>query len=140
LPGTTTFTYKAVEFAAAKRIIHDNQFQAMTLASNFGELDDPFIWLRSYWHSKGANQLANYSNPQYDAIVDQLVGTSDHQPAVTLGKQALDMLYQDLPAIPSGLWGDELSALKTYVKGSGFKDKKNDGHSAFRQDATFLDK
>jgi peptide/nickel transport system substrate-binding protein len=133
-----TFKYKSQEFAKAKHALKNNEFEAFSMASCFCEVDHPIIWLYSYWHSDGGNALANYNNPAFDSLVDRMIASTDRSEQVTLGKQALEILWTDMPAIPNAEWGTNMAAQRVYVRGSGLQDMAVDMHSAFRRDTTYL--
>lgn len=54
-------------------------------------------WI-GYYHSD--NSEGNYSNPEVDALMDQVIQTIDDEEAITIYKQIQEILYEEKPTLP----------------------------------------
>ncbi|HET6443614.1 MAG TPA: peptide ABC transporter substrate-binding protein [candidate division Zixibacteria bacterium] len=60
---------------------------------------DPQNWLSVYFRSTGFVQDIGYSNPEFDALVDQADTTVDPEVRMELYRQAQDLLVEDSPVV-----------------------------------------
>ena len=87
--------------------LRQGSFQ-MTTSRWVGGNQDP-IFLRDLFHSgeiptesRASRNRSRYKNPEFDKIIDEAVNTADRERAVTLYRQAQEIISRDLPMIP--LW------------------------------------
>ena len=58
------------------------------------------VWLYQWLGCGVESNFANYCNPEYDAIVDQAMSTSDPEEQITLWRQAEQLAMDDVAMIP----------------------------------------
>ena len=80
---------------------------AHTLTSGFragwqGDYPSMGNFLNMVYRTGAGSNDAQYSNPEFDALLDQAAQTADQTQATTLYQKAQTLLFADLPAIP--LW------------------------------------
>jgi len=63
------------------------------------DYNDPISFL-DMWLTDGGNNDAQYSNPKYDALIQQVKASSDREERMTLMHQAEDILMEDMPIAP----------------------------------------
>lgn len=63
------------------------------------DYNDPISFL-DMWVTGGGNNDANYSNPEYDALIAQVKASSDRAERMKLMHQAEDLLMADMPVGP----------------------------------------
>jgi peptide/nickel transport system substrate-binding protein len=93
------------------------------LMGNGGSVRDPYFTLRLY-HSRfvqptgtHAERFWRWSNPEYDAIVDQMGQTSPDDPELQkLFRQAMEIWLSELPSIPIVQWYHRIPHNETYWK------------------------
>jgi oligopeptide transport system substrate-binding protein len=77
---------------------------------------DPQNWLSVYWKTGAFGERIAYSNPDFDALVDEADTTVDPATRAELYKQAQDVLIDDCPG--AFMWNNVNSYLvKPWVKG-----------------------
>jgi oligopeptide transport system substrate-binding protein len=81
----------------------------------FGDFPDPFTFMQLFQTGNGMND-GDYSNPQYDALIDQAAKTSDPSLRVQLFRQAEMILANDVPMVPVYTY-NATHLIKPYVKG-----------------------
>ena len=93
------------------------------LMGNGGSVRDPYFTLRLY-HSRfvqptgtHAERFWRWSNPEYDAIVDQMGQTSPDDPELQrLFREAMEIWLAELPSIPIVQWYHRIPHNETYWK------------------------
>ncbi|HKQ53876.1 MAG TPA: ABC transporter substrate-binding protein [Pyrinomonadaceae bacterium] len=87
--------------------LRQGSFQ-MTTSRWVGGNQDP-IFLRDLFHSaeiptesRASRNRSRYKNPEFDKIIDEAINTADREKAVTLYRQAQEIISRELPMIP--LW------------------------------------
>jgi oligopeptide transport system substrate-binding protein len=80
-----------------------------------GDFPDPFTFFQLFQTGNGQNS-GDYSNPQYDALIDQASNTSDAAKRFQLFRQAEVILNNDAATIPVFFW-ENARLVKPYVKG-----------------------
>ncbi|VYU08465.1 peptide ABC transporter substrate-binding protein [Clostridium tertium] len=80
-----------------------------------GDYVDPMTFL-DLWLTGGGNNDAGYSNPEYDALVNQAKAEGDQAKRWELMRQAEDILMEDMPIIPLYYY-TKVKAAKPEVKG-----------------------
>jgi oligopeptide transport system substrate-binding protein len=81
----------------------------------FGDFPDPFTFMQLFQTGNGMND-GDYSNPRYDALIDQASNTNDQAVRYQLFHQAEAILEEDVPTIPVYTWSST-HLIKPYVKG-----------------------
>ncbi len=81
----------------------------------FGDFPDPFTFMQLFQTGNGMNAGA-YSNPQYDALVDQASSINNQAQRFQLFRQAEGILDEDAPTVPVYSWAST-HLIKPYVKG-----------------------
>ena len=81
----------------------------------FGDFPDPFTFMQLFQTGNGMNAGA-YSNPQYDALIDQASRTNDQAVRFQLFRQAEAILADDTPTVPVYSWAST-HLIKPYLKG-----------------------
>jgi oligopeptide transport system substrate-binding protein len=81
----------------------------------FGDFPDPFTFMQLFQTGNGMNAGA-YSNPQYDALVDQASSINNQAQRFQLFRQAEGILNEDTPTVPVYIWSIT-HLIKPYVKG-----------------------
>lgn len=76
---------------------------------------DPMTFL-DMWMTGNGNNIAKYSNPQYDALIKQAKETGDQKVRMEAMHKAEDILSQDVPVAPIYNYTQPYQ-LKDYVKG-----------------------
>lgn len=69
------------------------------------DYNDPISFL-DMWVTGGGNNDANYSNPEYDALIEKVKASSDRAERISLMHQAEDLLAEDMPIIPIYFYTD----------------------------------
>ncbi|MFL2542780.1 MAG: ABC transporter substrate-binding protein [Candidatus Latescibacterota bacterium] len=93
------------------------------LMGNGGSVRDPYFTLRLY-HSRfvqptgtHSERFWRWSNPEYDAIVDQMGQTSPDDPELQrLFREAMEIWLAELPSIPIVQWYHRIPHNETYWK------------------------
>lgn len=80
------------------------------------DASDPFSWVYIILHSEGFLNFSFYSNSDYDAIIEEAMGTNDEAARLDLWKQAADIIIQDNPLITAWQYNDSYAKWH-YVKG-----------------------
>lgn len=92
-----TVDIETVEFGVwLDRVYAGRDFEATIIA--FDGVLDPDPLLRRYTSDFPRN-MSNYSNPEYDLIMDEAIKETDTEARVELYRQAQEILAADLPAI-----------------------------------------
>jgi len=66
-----------------------------------------------FYTGAGSND-GDYSNPEFDALIDEGLGATDVEAGIASFQQAQEILFEDLPAIPlwytntAGAWGEQV--------------------------------
>lgn len=121
--------FKQVGFDASFRMTSD-AFSRMAqgvarayLMGNGGSVRDPYFSLRLY-HSRfvqptgtHAERFWRWSNPEYDALVDQMGQTAPDDPELQrLFRAAMEIWLRELPSIPIVQWYHRIPHNETYWK------------------------
>jgi oligopeptide transport system substrate-binding protein len=80
-----------------------------------GDFPDPFTFMQLYQTGFGMNE-GSYSNPKYDALVDQAAGMEDGPARFAVFHQAEEILNEDAPFLPVYYYVNP-HLIKPYVKG-----------------------
>ncbi len=80
-----------------------------------GDFPDPFTFMQLYVTGFGMND-GNYSNPQYDALVNQASSINDDAKRYALFHKAEQILNEDAPVLPISYYVST-HLIKPYVKG-----------------------
>lgn len=70
-----------------------------------GDYNDPISFL-DMWVTKGGQNDARYSNPEYDKLIAKVKSSSDREERMDLMHQAEDILAKDMPVIPLYFYTD----------------------------------
>jgi oligopeptide transport system substrate-binding protein len=81
----------------------------------FGDFPDPFTFMQLFQTGNGMN-AGEYSDPRYDALIDQASNTNDQTVRFQLFHQAEALLDHDAPTVPVYTWAST-HLVKPYVKG-----------------------
>ncbi|MBT4980794.1 MAG: ABC transporter substrate-binding protein [Gemmatimonadetes bacterium] len=121
--------FKQVGFDASFRMTSD-VFSRMAqgvarsfLMGNGGSVRDPYFTMRLY-HSRfvqptgtHAERFWRWSNPEYDALVDQMGQTAPDDPELQrLFREAMEIWLSELPSIPIVQWYHRIPHNETYWK------------------------
>jgi ABC-type transport system substrate-binding protein len=74
------------------------------------------VWLHQLLYTDQSGNCSGFSNPEYDAIVDQARSTLDEAERRALWRQAEEMAMEEAPMIPFG-YDQYFFLVKPYVKG-----------------------
>ena len=98
-------------------LIQDRQLQKLRLFFNgwSGDYLDPYTYLQCFYSSSQFNSGA-YSNPRYDALLDQAAREPNESKRYQLLAQAEQLLNDDAPYIPVYYYANRY-LIKPYVKG-----------------------
>ncbi|HIS27032.1 MAG TPA: peptide ABC transporter substrate-binding protein [Candidatus Pullilachnospira intestinigallinarum] len=66
----------------------------------FSDYNDPLDYLTTFYTGKYTSVSGNYSNPEYDALIDSLQGENDNAKRLEIYKQAEQLLFDDCAMIP----------------------------------------
>lgn len=80
-----------------------------------GDFPDPFTFMQLYQTGFGMNE-GSYSNPKYDALVNQAAGMEDGPARFAVFHQAEEILNEDAPFLPVYFYVNP-HLIKPYVKG-----------------------
>ena len=93
------------------------------LMGNGGSVRDPYFTLRLYHRrfvqptGKHAERFWRWSNPEFDALVDQMGQTAPDDPELQrLFRQAMEIWFGELPSIPLVQWYHRIPHNETYWK------------------------
>lgn len=100
-----------------KVFLQSEQMKQPTLFWNawIGDFPDPFTFMQLYQTGFGQND-SGYSNPRFDALVNEATGTENIPERYKLFAQAGAVLNQDAPYIPM-LYYTSKHLIKPYLKG-----------------------
>jgi oligopeptide transport system substrate-binding protein len=100
-----------------KVLLQDRQLQKLQLFYNgwSGDYLDPYTYLQCFYSTNQFNSGA-YSNPRYDALIDQATNEADPTRRYQLFAQAEQLLNDDVAYIPLYYYSDRY-LIKPYVKG-----------------------
>lgn len=76
----------------------DPQFSPSTAAWNAGLINPDNDLVRSF-HSEGWSNYGHYSNPEVDALIDQILSTYDEDERGRLYREVQELIIEDAPAI-----------------------------------------
>jgi len=92
------------------------QGQFMIVPIGWGaDYPDPDSWLPQNFGTEGGNNLAGYSNAEFDALVQQAVAEPDPEKRLALWSQAQQLLVDDAAAIFVS-YRERVRLVKPYVK------------------------
>jgi oligopeptide transport system substrate-binding protein len=77
------------------------------------------VWLHQWLRCDVESNFANYCNPEYDAVVDQAMSTSDPEAQIQLWHQAEVMAMDDVAMIPL-MYNRYIYLVKPYVQNFRF--------------------
>ncbi|HOK63059.1 MAG TPA: peptide ABC transporter substrate-binding protein [Soehngenia sp.] len=80
-----------------------------------GDYSDPMTML-DLWYTDGPFNDANYSNPEYDKLIDIAKGTADQKVRFDAMRKAEKILMEDVPIVPVYFYTQPY-AVKPYVTG-----------------------
>lgn len=80
-----------------------------------GDYSDPMTML-DLWYTDGPFNDANYSNPEYDKLIDIAKGTADQKIRFDAMRKAEKILMEDVPVVPVYFYTQPY-AVKPYVTG-----------------------
>ena len=70
-----------------------------------GDYNDPISFL-DMWVTGGGNNDVNFSNEEYDKLIEKVKASSDREERITLMHQAEDILAEEMPIIPLYFYTD----------------------------------
>ncbi len=94
------------EYATFLNGIEEGEFQLYMGFPWSPEFADPYYFLDVLFHSDGVDNLAGYSNPEVDKILEQARIEMDQEVRMELYRVAEDIILEDSPWIP--LWHGKL--------------------------------
>jgi len=142
LTGTTKFELKLVGRSEAYVRVKNqaSDFHASSVAFSLADFDNPVQWLSS-WYKTGSDQnYAQYSNPEFDKLMEAMVREGDQAKVAEIVNKAIAMLRRDMPTIPEGLIPSLTPAWWNYVKDSGCETVTMEMSGCHWFDTTWLDK
>ncbi|HVB34146.1 MAG TPA: peptide ABC transporter substrate-binding protein [Patescibacteria group bacterium] len=100
-----------------KVFLQDLQLKQPTFfwAAWIGDFPDPFTFMQLYLTGFGMN-YGNYSNPRFDALVDEAANTQEIASRYKLFAEAGAVLNEDAPFLPISFF-ESAHLIKPYVKG-----------------------
>ncbi|MFN8063012.1 MAG: ABC transporter substrate-binding protein [Vicinamibacterales bacterium] len=87
---------RGVPAAVYAESVSTRNFQA-TLGVHFPFVIDPGFWFFLHWTSDSFLNTVNYKNPEFDALVDELLTEVDAEKRRALSEQGQEILMRDLP-------------------------------------------
>jgi hypothetical protein len=84
------------EYLASNQIMYDGNFEIATYCSCGAATGDIGGQLRAYYRSGVATKFGGYSNPQVDALIDQLDTEFDTQKQYDLAKRIQTLVFDDV--------------------------------------------
>ncbi len=90
-----------LSFQEWRSFINTRKSQAYSIACNgwLGDYNDPITFL-DMWVTGGGNNDAGWSNPQYDALIEEVRASSDRTKRMELMHQAEDLIFADSMLCP----------------------------------------
>ena len=79
--------------------VKDNYLDLMYKHVNAGCNNDPQNYLSLYFQTGGSNNFGNYSNPEYDAMIEKLETTLDRDERVKQAEELAQFLIDDTAAL-----------------------------------------
>lgn len=88
------------EFASFTAAMNRRDALASFMTGWSGTMLDPNYFLELWLHSRSALNRVNYTNPAFDALLDQANATPDRGRRIALVQQADQLVAKDVPLIP----------------------------------------
>lgn len=96
---------------------HDGSLDMGLLARNFGLVPDPLAIIRQDFGPQGGDWGAmNWSDPQLNAVLDELISTTNAGQKAILEQQAAERLHTQMPVIPV-VWYMQTASVNARLEG-----------------------
>ena len=113
---------KVVERALTADVLKSGDFDLFKSDTYASSILDPFPFWNSYLRTGASQNWSQYSNPDFDALLDELAGETDNAKRQEIINRGLDMLDENPPFFLIGFCAHSAMA-STDVKGIAFGER-----------------